>query len=83
MDSVDSHRRFKAKYELPFSLLSDPGGKVCGKYGVLKEKRMYGKTYKGIERSTFVIDEEGRIARAFRGVKVEGHVRELLEVLSA
>jgi peroxiredoxin Q/BCP len=83
MDTVESHRRFKTKYDLPFPLLSDSGGKVCEKYGVLKEKKMYGKTYRGIERSTFVIDEQGKIAHAFRGVKVEGHVRKLLEVLTA
>ncbi len=82
MDSVESHRNFKTKHELPFSLLSDPGGKVCEKYGVLKEKKMYGRTYKGIERSTFVIDEKGRIAHAFRGIKVEGHVRKLLDTLN-
>lgn len=83
MDTVESHRRFKTKYDLPFPLLSDSGGKVCEKYGVLKEKKMYGKTYRGIERSTFVIDEQGKIAHAFRGVKVEGHVRKLLEILTA
>lgn len=83
MDGVESHRRFKAKYDLSFPLLSDPGGRVCEKYGVVKEKKMYGKTYKGIERSTFVIDKEGRISHAFRGVKVEGHVRKLLDALNA
>lgn len=83
MDSIESHRNFKAKYELPFPLLSDPAGRVCEKYGVLKEKKMYGKTYKGIERSTFVIDEEGKVAQAFRGVRVEGHVRKLIETLTA
>jgi peroxiredoxin Q/BCP len=82
MDSVESHRKFKTRNELPFPLLSDPGGKVCERYGVLKEKTMYGRKYKGIERSTFVIDQDGRITHAFRGVKVEGHVRKLLEILS-
>jgi len=82
MDSLESHRKFKARYDLPFLLLSDPGGKVCGKYGVLKDKKMYGKSYRGIERSTFVIDEAGTIVHAFRGVKVEGHVQKLLETLS-
>ncbi len=81
MDSIESHQKFKAKFELPFLLLSDPGGKVCEKYGVLKEKKMYGKTYKGIERSTFVIDADSRVAHAFRGIKVEGHVRALLDTL--
>jgi peroxiredoxin Q/BCP len=83
MDSVESHRKFKAKHELPFPLLSDPGGKLCEKYRVIKQKKMYGKTYKGIERSTFVIDEEGRVAHVFRGVKVESHVRRLLEALNS
>lgn len=83
MDSIDSHRSFKAKHDLPFLLLSDPGGKVCEKYGVIKEKKMYGRTHKGIERSTFVIDERGRVRHAFRGVKVDGHVRRVLDALSA
>jgi peroxiredoxin Q/BCP len=82
MDSLESHRNFKVRHSLPFLLLSDPGGKVCDKYGVLRDKKMYGKTYKGIERSTFVIDEAGRIVHAFRGVKVEGHVQKLLESIS-
>jgi len=81
MDSVESHQRFKAKHELPFPLLSDPDGKVCEKYGVIKEKKMYGKTYKGIERSTFIIDAAGKITHADRGVKVEGHIRKLLDIL--
>lgn len=82
-DSVESHRRFKAKHGLPFPLLSDPDGKVCRRYGVLKPKTTYGKTREGIERSTFVIDEEGRIVRVFRGVRVEGHVSELVEFLTS
>jgi peroxiredoxin Q/BCP len=81
MDSVESHQRFKSKYELPFLLLSDPGGKVCEKYGVIKQKKMYGKFYKGIERSTFIINAEAKIAHAFRGIKVEGHVRTVLDTL--
>jgi peroxiredoxin Q/BCP len=83
MDDMESHRRFKEKHELPYLLLSDPDGKVCKKYGVIKEKTMYGKTYKGIERSTFVVGRDGKIERAFRGVKVEGHIRKLLELLKA
>ena len=81
MDSVETHQRFRAKHELPFPLLSDPDGKVCEKYGVIKEKKMYGKTYKGIERSTFIIDAAGKIIHACRGVKVEGHIRKLLDIL--
>lgn len=81
MDGIESHRRFKEKHELPFLLLSDPDGKVCKKYGVIKEKSMYGKAYKGIERSTFIIGRDGKIEHAFRGAKVEGHIRKLLEIL--
>jgi peroxiredoxin Q/BCP len=83
MDGNESHRRFKEKHELPFLLLSDPDGKVCKKYGVIKEKTMYGKTYQGIERSTFVVGPDGKIEHAFRGVKVEGHIRKLLELIKA
>jgi peroxiredoxin Q/BCP len=83
MDGIESHRKFKAKYNLPFPLLSDPTGKVCEKYGVIKEKTMYGKTFKGIERSTFIIDEKTMITHAYRGVRVEGHVRKILDALSA
>jgi len=78
-DSISSHRRFKEKYQLPFPLLSDPEGKVCAAYGVLKDKVRGGKKTTGIERSTFVIDSSGRIAALWRGVKVEGHAREVLE----
>ncbi len=82
-DSVASHEKFKAKHEIPFTLLSDPDGVVCGQYGVLEEKTMYGKKHMGIERSTFVIDEAGKIAHVYRAVKVDGHVKELLDVLRA
>ncbi|MBP2681207.1 MAG: bcp [Candidatus Krumholzibacteriota bacterium] len=83
MDGIESHRRFKEKYQLPFPLLSDPDGKVCKKYGVVKQKTMYGKSYQGIERSTFIVGAGGKIEHAFRGVKVEGHIRNLLELLKA
>ena len=83
MDSIESHQRFKTKYDLPFPLLSDPEGAMCRKYGVLKNKKLYGKTYRGIERTTIVIDEAGKIIRAFRGVKVEGHVQAVLDALSS
>jgi peroxiredoxin Q/BCP len=82
-DSVVSHQKFKTKYDLPFPLLSDPDGKVCEKYDVIKEKNMYGKKVKGINRSTFIIDEKGRIIHAYSGVKVKGHIRQLLEALNA
>lgn len=78
-DSVQSHVKFREKYCLPFALLSDEEGKVCEAYGVWVEKSMYGKKYMGIERSTFLIDASGNIARAWRKVKVEGHVSEVLE----
>jgi peroxiredoxin Q/BCP len=77
-DSVESHQKFKAKYDLPFPLLSDPEGKVCEKYGVIKEKK---PNRPGIVRSTFIIDEKGRVLHAYRGVKVKGHIEALLEAL--
>lgn len=80
-DSVASHQKFKARYKIPFLLLSDPDGRVCEKYGVLKEKNMYGKKYMGIERSTFVVDEAGKVVHAYRRVKVDGHVTAVLEAL--
>ena len=76
---VSSHQGFKKKYELPFPLLADTEGMVCAQYGVLKENEFHGKKYMGIERSTFIIDETGKITHAYRGVKIEGHVRELLD----
>ena len=80
-DSVESHQKFKAKYKLPFPLLSDPEGKVCEKYGVWKEKSLYGRKFMGIERSTFIIDENGTLRKIYVKVKVAGHVAEVLEEL--
>lgn len=80
-DSIDLHKKFKSKYNLPFDLLSDDSKKVLEKYGVWKEKSMYGKKYFGIERTTFIIDENGRIKKIFPKVKVNGHVKEILEAL--
>ena len=77
-DSVKSHEGFKAKMKFPFELLSDADEKVCTLFGVMKMKNMYGKKVRGIERSTFVLDGEGAIAREWRGVKVPGHVEEVL-----
>jgi peroxiredoxin Q/BCP len=77
-DSVAAQAKFKEKYQLPFPLLSDPDGKVCNAYEVIGEKSMYGKLVKGIERSTFIIDAEGRIAKVYRKVKVAGHARAVL-----
>jgi peroxiredoxin Q/BCP len=78
-DSVASHEKFRAKMAFPFELLSDPGEKACALFGVMKMKNMYGKQVRGVERSTFVIDREGRIAREWRGVKVPGHAQEVLD----
>jgi peroxiredoxin Q/BCP len=78
-DSVVRHDKFKAKYELPFSLVADEDGALCEAYGVWQEKKNYGKTYMGIVRSTFLIDEKGRIAAAWRNLRVKGHVEKVLE----
>ena len=78
VDSPESHRKFAGKYDLPFTLLSDEKKSMVKAYGVWKEKSMYGKKYLGIERTTFVIDEKGKIAQVFRKVKVDGHVGEVL-----
>jgi peroxiredoxin Q/BCP len=76
-DSPASHDKFKKKYELNFPLASDEDGAVCEAYGVWVEKSMYGKKYMGIERSTFLIDEQGKIAQIWSKVKVDGHVDEV------
>ena len=77
-DSLKSHEGFKAKMQFPFELLSDAGEELCAQFGVIRMKNMYGKKVRGIERSTFVIDGEGKLAREWRGVKVPGHVEEVL-----
>ena len=77
-DSLKSHEGFKAKMKFPFELLSDAEEELCAQFGVIKMKNMYGKKVRGIERSTFVIDGEGRLAREWRGVKIPGHVEEVL-----
>ncbi|HBS49744.1 MAG TPA: peroxiredoxin [Rhodobacteraceae bacterium] len=82
-DTVAKHDKFVAKYELTVPLLSDAEGSVCEDYGVWVEKNMYGRKSMGIERSTFLIDAEGRIARVWRKVKVDGHVAEVLEAVRA
>ena len=73
-DSIQSHRKFREKYKLPFILLSDPEAKILKLYGVWKRKNMYGKIFMGTERSTFLIDEKGIIKKIYRKVKVKGHV---------
>ncbi len=80
-DSVASHEKFKAKYNFPFDLLSDEEEKACGIFNVIKEKNMYGRKVMGIERSTFLIDEKGKLRREWRKVKVKGHVEEVLDAL--
>ncbi|WP_053365325.1 thioredoxin-dependent thiol peroxidase [Bacillus sp. FJAT-27245] len=82
-DPVERHKKFIDKYELPFMLLADTDHSVAEAYGVWKLKKNFGKEYMGIERSTFVIDREGKIAREWRGVKVKGHVEEALEFVRA
>ena len=82
-DSVASHEKFKKKMGFPFELLSDPEEKACGIFGVMKMKNMYGRQVRGVERSTFVIDREGRIAREWRGVKVPGHAQEVLDFVKS
>ena len=78
-DGLKSHENFKAKLALPFELLSDTEETVCNLFGVIKMKNMYGKQVRGIERSTFVIDRNGDIAREWRGVKVPGHAAAVLD----
>ena len=82
-DSLKSHENFKAKLGLPFELISDPDEAVCQAFGVMKMKQMYGKTVRGVERSTFVIDGSGRLVKEWRGVKVPGHVDEVLEFVKS
>jgi peroxiredoxin Q/BCP len=81
-DSVDSHVKFKKKFDLPFPLLSDPDKKMIQAYGVWKEKSMYGKKYMGIERTTFVIGPDGKILKIFPKVSVTGHIDDVLSGLN-
>ena len=80
-DSIGSHDKFSAKLELPFPLLSDAGGKICEAYGVIRDKVMYGKPVRGIERSTFLIDPEGVVNKVWRKVRVAGHGADVLAAL--
>jgi peroxiredoxin Q/BCP len=81
-DSEKKHAKFKDKYDLTFPLLADEEKKILNDYGVWKEKSMYGRKYMGVERTTFLIDEKGKIAKIFPKVKVAGHVDEVLQALS-
>ena len=80
-DSVKSHENFKLKQSFPFELLSDPDEKMCKSFDVMKMKSMYGKQYMGVDRSTFLIDEKGRVIKEWRSVKVKGHVEEVLSLV--
>jgi thioredoxin-dependent peroxiredoxin len=82
-DSLKSHESFKQKMRFPFELLSDADEALCKQFGVMKEKWMYGKKVRGIERSTFVLDDKGKLAREWRGVKVPGHAQEVLNFVKA
>jgi peroxiredoxin Q/BCP len=80
-DSLRSHENFRKRHELPFDLLSDKEEQLCARFSVVKERKLYGKTVRGIERSTFVIDGKGILRREWRGVKVEGHALRVLEFI--
>jgi peroxiredoxin Q/BCP len=81
-DDLERHRQFRDKFNLNFPLLADPDHKVAEKYGAWRERNMYGKTVMGIQRSTFVIDARGRVARVWRSVKVDGHDEQVLAALA-
>ena len=82
-DSLASHARFKEKMAFPFELVSDPDEALCKRFDVIRMKKMYGKEVRGIERSTFLIGADGKVAKEWRGVKVPGHVDEVLEAVKA
>ena len=82
-DSLKSHAGFKAKFELPFELISDADEKLCNRFDVIKMKNMYGKQVRGIERSTFLFDRNGALVREWRKVKVDGHAQEVLDAVKA
>ena len=81
-DSIKSHEGFKAKLGLPFELLSDADETACVRFDVIRMKKLYGKDVRGIERSTFLIDAEGRLAREWRGIKADGHAGEVLKAVA-
>ena len=82
-DSLSSHENFKRKQDLPFELLSDSEELLCSQFSVIKEKKLYGKLVRGIERSTFAIDGSGRLKREWRGVKAPGHAQEVLDFIKS
>jgi peroxiredoxin Q/BCP len=81
-DKVAKHQKFKEKYALPFTLLADESGDVCSKYGIINKKSLFGKTFLGIQRGTFLIDENGVILAIWRKVKVTGHIKQVLDELN-
>jgi peroxiredoxin Q/BCP len=81
VDSPERHRKFIDKYNLPFELIADENKKICTKYGVWQEKKLYGKTFMGIVRSTFIIDKAGTVKKIIPKVKVKDHVEEVVEIL--
>lgn len=82
-DDVDSHASFKSKYSLNFPLIADPGHKIADLYGAWREKNMYGKKSWGVARSTYIIDAQGKVAKVYKRVSVDGHDRQVLEQLQA
>jgi peroxiredoxin Q/BCP len=80
-DTLKSHERFKEKFGFPFELIADPDETICKLFGVMKDKNMYGKKVRGIERSTFLVDENGVLLKEWRKVKVDGHAQEVLDSL--
>lgn len=78
-DSIKSHENFKAKFSLPYALLSDSDEKICEQFNVMKLKNMYGKQVRGIERSTFVLNSENKLAKEWRGLKADGHAQQVLD----
>lgn len=82
-DSLASHEKFKAKHEFPFDLLSDEDETACRKFDVIREKKLYGRTFMGIERSTFLIDEDGKLRAEWRKVRVKGHAAEVLDAVKS
>lgn len=81
-DSVEALRKFKQKYKLPFALLSDVDSKLCDAFGVIVDKNMYGKKYKGVARATFLFGKNGKLEKVWPKVKVEGHAAEVLASLA-
>jgi thioredoxin-dependent peroxiredoxin len=82
-DSLSSHEKFREKCGFPFELIADTDGELCGLFDVIQMKKLYGRSFEGIERSTFVISQDGRIAREWRKVKVDGHAQEVLDAVRA